>query len=270
MPEGRTQDHPGIEPFLTEAAGVALHDLDTAVEGRIDQRVENAGGDIADDRFHIVEAHAALAAGIEGELLDLHQARPAVAPQAAHQGFAGVAVDAEIVLAQGPVDQVAKRPLVIRVAGNGQRPLRLLAERAQGIALVEVAGLHHDPRVGDGDAENGLHGGGEITGAGPDPDRPLAAEQADRARLVAQATGIGGDHVAIDPHEGEGVVHLGHEALGQGLRSLGNEAGIGPVNEDHRNARVRPAPDQPLDIPRLDRRHRPLTAWPPAPRRCGS
>ena len=88
--------------------------------------------------------------------------------------------------------------------------------------------------------------------------------------LVAEATGIGGQRIAVDPHQGEGVGGVGDEILGELLRPLGHEAAIGAVNEDHRDARVGPAPDQALDLAGPHRGQGRLTAWSRARRRGGS
>ncbi len=76
----RAEHHRGIEALVTEAADVALHHLALPGEGGIDQRVELAAGDVAHHRLDVVEADAALPGGIQRELLDLGEARPAVSP----------------------------------------------------------------------------------------------------------------------------------------------------------------------------------------------
>ncbi|GJD58990.1 hypothetical protein IFDJLNFL_4916 [Methylobacterium dankookense] len=271
MPQGGAQHHRGVEPLVAEAAIVALDLPGPSGEGRIDQRGEHARRHVAHHRLDIVETDAAAVLGIEGELLDLREAGAPVAAEALAQHLAGLARDAQAVLLQRPVDQLAERALVVRVAGDRECLRRALAQGAQGGGFREVARLHHDARARDLDLQHGLDGGRVVAAAGPDPDRALVAEQADRAGLVHQSSRIAGQHVAVDLRQREGIARIRHEALGEALGPLGDEPGIGPVDEDDGDPRVGAAADQAFRLMRLDGGHAPCpTAGPRGPRRYGS
>ncbi len=271
MAQGRSEDHPRIQALVPEPPIVALHRVAAPVEGGVDQGVEHAGRHVAGHGLHVVEGDDRVPrprpGRVEGELLDLHQARPAVAAEAPGQDLPGGPVDAQAPRLESALDQVREGALVIGVTGNRQGPRGPLAQGAQRVVLGEVAALHDDAGVGDRGAQHRLDRGGVVAGPRPDPDRPAAAEQAHRAGLVAEPARIGGEGVAVDPHQREGVRRIGDEILGEFPGAFRDQAGVGAVDEDHRDARVGPAPDQPLDLAGLDRRQDRLTAWSRARRR---
>lgn len=119
----------------------------------------------------------------------------------------------------------------------------------------EIARLHDDAGAFGGRLQHRIDGRRVIAAAGADPDRAAAAEQADGAGLVDQAARVGGEGVAVDPDERKGVVGVGDHPSDQPHRPVGDEADIRPVDQNHRNARIGAAPDQPLDIAGFDRRH---------------
>ena len=71
-----------------------------------------------------------------------------------------------------------------------------------------------------GFARTGWTAGARFSAARPDPEHPLAAEQADGVRLVHQAHRIAGDDVTFETHELERVIGIVDRAPGQRAGTL--------------------------------------------------
>lgn len=252
MAQGRAEHHRGVHTLVAKTTIIPLDLLTAADEGGVDQRIEDAAGDIADHRLHIVQGDLRLAPSIERQLLDLGQARTPISTQAHGQDVARLTGDALAILLKRAVDEFGQSPLVIGVAGERKRPRRLLAERPQGRALGEVSRLHHDASPGDVRLQGRIHRRGIIAASGPYPDAALAAEQADRTGLVHEPACIRGEDIAVYLDQGEGIGRIGDETLGQTFGALEDEASIRPVDEDDRDLRRGSAPQQGLDIAGLD------------------
>lgn len=247
----RAEHHRRIHTFVAEAAVIPFDLFAPSDEGGIDQRIEDAASDVADHGLNIVEGDFGLPSGIEGEFFDLRQARSTITAQAHRQDVALLAGDPLAILLKRAVDKLRQGPLVIGVAGQGERPCGSLAECPQWCALCEVSRLYDDASAGDLCLQCRVHGRGVIAASRPYPDATLTAEQADGAGLVHEATCIRGEGIAVDLDQRKRIGGIGDEALGQTLGALEDQAGIRSVDENHRDLRRGSASQQRLDIASL-------------------
>ncbi len=171
--------------------------------------------------------------------------------------------------AQGLVDELAEAAAFVRVAGEGEGAGRFFAERAQGRRAGKVPRLDDDDRVLKRRRQKRFDGRREVAPGRPHPDGAPAAEEADRQSLVGEPRRVGGDRVAVEADELEGVGGIVDRALGEGAGALGDEARIGSKDEKNADRRVGPALEKRGDVARLDRDHR-LRIWRRAPPRGAS
>ena len=120
---------------------------------------------------------------------------------------------------------------------------------------MQVATLDDDHRVLQVALQDRIDGRCDVARGGFHPDRALGTEQAHRPGLIREATRIGGDVVAIDADELEGIGRIVHRAFGDGARSLVDQAHIRPIEKKHADARIG-APQCPFHITCFDGDHR--------------
>ena len=81
---------------------------------------------------------------------------------------------------------------------------------------------------------------GEIARAGADADGAAAAEQRHGHGFVDQARRLGGELVAVEPHQRKGIVGVVDRGRHQRVGALAHEAGVGAIEQDDRAARIGP------------------------------
>ena len=81
---------------------------------------------------------------------------------------------------------------------------------------------------------------GKTARAGADANGAAAAEQRHRHRFIDQPRRLGGEFVAVEPHQREGIVGIVDRGRQQRIGALAHEAGIGTVEQDDGTAGIGP------------------------------
>ncbi len=122
------------------------------------------------------------------------------------------------------------------------------------MARLEVAGLEHHERVARRGRQQRFDRRDHGLRADAHAHDPLAAEQRDGVRLVREPGRVRGDLVAVEAHEGEGIVGAVEVTLRQRRGALGDQARVRAVDEHHGFARIG-AREEAVDLVRLQRGH---------------
>ena len=232
------EDHAGIGAGGERLGELGFHQLRIAGEGAVDDRVDLEVGGVRDHRRHIVQRHLAGAVGIERQLAQLVARRLAVAAQRGRQRGAGVGCDAQIGGAQFVVDKPRQVALGVGIAGDGDGGFRALADLAQRRVGAQFAGFDHDAAIDRRGLSQRLDAAREIARPRLDAKGAAAAEQRHGHRFVDQARRLGGQFVAVDPHQRERIVGIVDAARDQGIGALAHQAGVGAVEQGDRPAGV--------------------------------
>ncbi len=217
----------------------ALH---LAAGGRVDRLLQRVGRHVADDGAHVRLGDLRHAIGVEAELLHLAARRQAIGAEARAQLVAGGTFEGQPRLAQFLVDHLVDRPALVLVARQRDGEFRPLDVGTQRRALLQVAGFQDDDRAVEPGLAQIRDGVGQVlavTGAAH-AHQALAAEHRDGGRLVVKLADILLDLVGGKAGEGEGIAPIDTRMAGDHLRALGDEAGIGTVEQHDREGKVRP------------------------------
>ena len=103
------------------------------------------------------------------------------------------------------VDEAPQIAFGVGVAGQGRRVFGALAQRAQRRVAAQVAGLDHHAAFAGGQGKKRLDGGRDVAASGLHPHRAAAAEQRDGLRLLDEPARLGGNVLAVEPHQRERV-----------------------------------------------------------------
>ena len=141
-------------------------------EGIVDDGIERQFGSVRPHRDDIVQRDLAFAVRIQSQLADFIARGEAVAADQLDQCGARIRRDGQSCTLQLALDQAFEIALIVGVAGDGRRRLRLLAEHAQRRVAPQLAGLDDD------------------AGLAPDAPAPYI-DEATRARLCEAALKIG-------------------------------------------------------------------------------
>ena len=209
-------------------------------ERAVDDRVDLELGGVGDHRHHVVERDLARAVGVEREFLQFVARGLAVAAEQGHQDRAGVGGDAQIRDPQLAVDQSRELARVVGIAGDRDRGLGALAGLAQRRFRPQLAGLDHDAAILQGKIRQRIDAAGETARAGADANGAAAAEQRHGHRFIDQPRRLGGELVAIEPHQREGIVGVVDRGRQQRIGAFAHEAGIGTVKQDDGTRRIGP------------------------------
>ena len=120
---------------------------------------------------------------------------------------------------------------------------------------MQIAAFDDDHRILQLAFQDRIDGRGDVARRCFHPDRAVAAEQAHCPGLVGEATGIGGDVVAVDADELERIGRIVHRAFGDGAGALVDQAHVGPIEQKYADARIG-APQRPVHVTRFDGDHR--------------
>ena len=126
-----------------------------------------------------------------------------------------------------------------------------LDDGAQADALLEVAGLDQNDGVARGLRRQRLDVVGQcLLAAGiAHPEQPPVGKHRHGAGFVEQPALVAIDLRAVEPDHRERIVERQAGLFGKGLGPLGDQAAVGTVEQDDRDARVRLR--QPANRPRM-------------------
>ena len=192
--------------------------------------------------------------GIERELLQFVARGLAVAAEQRHQRRARVRRDAQVRSAHFVVDQFCQIALAVGIAADRDRGLGALAGLAQRRFRAQLAGLDHDAAIFYRHLAQRIDAGGKTARAGAHANGAASAEHRNRHRLLDQPRRLGGEFVAVHPHQRKrigGIIdRRGHQRVG----ALAHQARVGTVQQDDGTRRIRLV-EECVDVPSAQRDH---------------
>jgi hypothetical protein len=223
---GGKEDRADRRAGLAHLAEQRIEFRGAAGKRRVYKFVQRQVGGVGNHRCHIVDADLGAAVSVEHELANFAAGAGAVAAEKRDKQVARFWFKRQAGGAHFAVDETLQRRFVIGIAGHRRSILGALAHRPQRRGTAQVAGLNHDPALAFRQRQHRLDRGREVTSTGSNPYRAPATKQRYGLRLVQQAGGIGGDFVAVEPHQRKWIVRVVDRRADQRPDTLADEARI--------------------------------------------
>ena len=160
---------------------------------------------------------------------------------------AGVGVQAELARRQLAVDEGGQIAALVAVARDRHGIWRAFDQTAQRRAGGKLAGIDHHQRLDPGKRQQHATRRARLVARLTQADHPAAAEQAQRARLVGQARGLGAHLIDAELGAAERILGVVEHGADQTLDPLAHQPFVGAVHQDHRARGIGPR-QEPLDL----------------------
>ena len=154
-------------------------------------------------------------------------------------------------LGQEAADEAAEVARLVAVAGQRRGRGGVLDQLAQAGAAGQIAGLEHDEALLRRQGQEVAHGDGREVAGVAHPHQPPPAQEAHGLGLLDQPAGALAQVVAAQLADPERVLQVVDDARREAPAALGDQAGIGAVEQHRGDARVRPG-DEAVDRLRLE------------------